>query len=89
MKDKWPYVMLAMTVIGVVVVGGFFVFQGLIGGSASLGYQENGHWFVGQHGVYTEVGEALWQISYIWEIVFMLFFPAYVIVACIYANIEE
>ena len=88
MKDKWPYVMLAMTILGVLVVGGFLLFTGIIGGSASLDHQELGHWYVENHGVYTEVGETIWQISYVWEIAFWLFFPVYAVFACIYANIE-
>ena len=89
MKDKWPYVMLAMTILSIPVVGGFLLFTGTIGGGASQYHRELGQWYVENHGVYTEVGETIWKVVYVWEIVFRCFFPVYAVVACINANIEE
>lgn len=53
----------------------FFVFTAIIGGSAGLGYQEGGRYFVGNHGDYTEVSQTVWKISSVLEILFWIFIP--------------
>jgi hypothetical protein len=60
-------------VISGIVVFGFFVFSMLIGGSAFLGYQENGRYFVRDHGTVVEVSQVVWNISYIWGVLFLIF----------------
>ena len=54
--------------LGVIIILGFFVFSMVIGGSAGLGYQENGHFFVRDHSEVVEVSKTIWEISYIWGI---------------------
>ena len=74
---------------GVIVILGFFVFSMVIGGSAGLGYQENGHFFVRDHSEVVEVSKIIWEISYIWGIVFWIFIPLTPIGAFFISNIQE
>ena len=60
-------------VISGIVVFGFFVFSMLTGGSAFLGYQENGRYFVRDHGTVVEVSQVVWKVSYIWGVLFLFF----------------
>ena len=61
--------------LGSIIIAGFFVYSQIIGGSASLGYIEEGAYFVGEHGQYTQVSQVAYQVSNIWEILFWLFIP--------------
>lgn len=60
-------------VISGIVVFGFFVYSMLIGGSAFLGFQENGRYFVRDHGTVMEVSQVVWKVSYIWGVLFLFF----------------
>ena len=75
--------------LGVIVVLGFFVFSMIIGGSAGLGYQENGHFFVRDHAEVVEVSEVIWTISRIWRILFWIFIPLTPIGAFAVSTIQE
>ncbi len=75
--------------LGVIVVLGFFVFSMIIGGSAGLGYQENGHFFVRDHAEVVEVSEVIWTISRIWGILFWIFIPLTPIGAFAVSTIQE
>ena len=74
---------------GVIVILGFFVFSMIIGGSAGLGYQENGRYFVRDHADIVEVSESVWSISRIWGILFWIFIPLTPIGAFIISIIQE
>ncbi len=74
---------------GVIVILGFFVFSLIIGGSAGLGYQENGHFFVRDHADVVEVSEVIWTISRIWGILFWIFIPLTPIGSFVISNIQE
>ena len=74
---------------GVIVIFGFFVFSVIIGGSAGLGYQENGRFFVRDHSEVVEVSKILWEISNIWGILFWIFIPLTPIGAFVISNIQE
>ena len=63
------------TALGVAIILGFCVFSAIIGGNASIGYQENGQFFVCNHGDVVEVSETIWRISSVWEILFWIFLP--------------
>jgi hypothetical protein len=41
----------------------FFIHESVLGGSATNGKIENGHYYVGSHGRYTEVSRSTWQFS--------------------------
>ena len=58
----WGAVCLCVTV-------GFFILSEVIGGAAMNGYVENGVYFVGEHGNYTQVTQEIWTISQVWGIV--------------------
>ena len=75
--------------LGVIIILGFFVFSMIIGGSAGLGYQENGHFFVSDHAEVVEVSEAIWTMSWIWGILFWIFIPLTPIGAFVISNIQE
>lgn len=75
--------------LGVIVILGFFVFSMIIGGSAGLGYQENGRYFVRDHADIVEVSESVWSISRIWGILFWIFIPLTPIGAFIISIIQE
>ena len=60
-------------ILSIVVIFGFFLFSMIIGGSAGLGYQDNGHYFVRDHGTVVEVSQVVWNISYIWGVLFWCF----------------
>ena len=74
---------------GVIVILGFFVFSMIIGGSAGLGYQENGRFFVCDHAEVVEVSKILWEISNIWGILFWIFIPLTPIGAFVISSIQE
>ena len=74
---------------GIIVILGFFVFSMIIGGSAGLGYQENGRFFVRDHAEVVEVSKILWEISNIWGILFWIFIPLTPIGAFVISNIQE
>ena len=70
--NKKPIVARVIKIYGIVcwlVFIGSFVFDQLIGGSANLGYVENGQYFVRDHSTVTEVSGALWTVSYVWNVV--------------------
>ena len=73
----------------IIVILGFFVFSMIIGGSAGLGYQENGRFFVRDHAEVVEVSKILWEISNIWGILFWIFIPLTPIGAFVISNIQE
>ena len=75
--------------LGIIVVLGYFVFSMIIGGSAELGYQENGHFFVAAHANLVEVSEIIWTISRVWGILFWIFIPLMPIVAFAISSIHE
>ena len=62
-----------LNILSIVVIFGFFLFSMIIGGSAFLGYQENGRFFVRDHGTVVEVSQVVWNISYIWGVLFLIF----------------
>ena len=62
-----------LNILSIVVIFGFFLFSMIIGGSAFLGYQENGRFFVRDHGTVVEVSQVVWNISYIWGVLFWIF----------------
>ncbi len=74
---------------GIIIILGFFVFSMIIGGSAGLGYQENGHFFVRDHAEVVEVSEAIWTMSWIWGILFWIFILLTPIGAFVISNIQE
>ena len=76
-------------IFGVMIILGFFVFSMIIGGSAGLGYQENGRFFVRDHARVVEVSKILWEISNIWGILFWIFIPLTPIGAFVISNIQE
>ena len=73
MKGRKDIVITLWNAIGIIIVLGFFMFSIIIGGSAGLGYEENGRFFVQDHAEIVEVSEMLWQISSVWEILFWIF----------------
>ncbi|MBE6645233.1 MAG: hypothetical protein E7612_07665 [Ruminococcaceae bacterium] len=90
MKKSRKYkLMTAWNVFCIVVILGFFVFSMVIGGSAGLGYQENGRYFVANHGQIIEVTRTVWRISRIWEIAFFVFTPIMPLGAFCISKIEE
>ena len=74
-KDKKELPLILWNIICIVMIAGFFLFVSIVGGSASLGYYEANTYFVGNHGEYTQVSKIIWQISYVWEILFWIFIP--------------
>ena len=57
----------------------FFLFSMIVGGNAGLGYEENGKYFVGNHGDFTEVSEAVWVTSCVLEVLFWISLPLTII----------
>ena len=56
----------------------FMIFFGtslLLGGTATSGYIENGHYYLSNHAVDTEVSEMVWKLSYMHTIATYLTFP--------------
>jgi hypothetical protein len=53
----------------------FFIHDSMIGGSAHNGKIENGRYYVGSHGRYTEVSSSTWKFSWWheWSAVFSTF----------------
>jgi hypothetical protein len=77
---------------GIIILVGFFIYSFVIGGSAGpsgLGYCENGKYYVGSHGDFTQVPEPLWRLSYVWEILFWIFIPLTPIGAFVISHIHE
>ncbi len=76
-------------VLGVSIILAFFLFSMIVGGSAGNGYQENGKYFVGNHGVYEEVTETVYTISCILEVFFWIFIPLTPLGAFFISYIQE
>jgi hypothetical protein len=77
MKKRDHTVLIARVVVIAIIllVVAFRIFSQAIGGTAWLGYNENGAFFVGNHGEFIEVSESIWYISKIWElVVWILYF---------------
>ena len=91
MKKTKPYgeIISAWLVLGITILLGFFVFSMIIGGSAELGYQENGRFFVCDHAEITEVSKEIWIISRVWSILFWIFLPLTPIGAFVIATVQE
>lgn len=75
------------TILFLLVVGGFFLFSTIIGGSAD--YIEQGKYFVSNHGEISEVSRMIYSISYIWEIIFFLSFPIYFVGLFVISKIQN
>jgi hypothetical protein len=58
-----PYLALIAVVIGAVNFFWVVAESMALGGDALNGYQRDGHYFVGSHGSYTEVGRTAWEWS--------------------------
>src|SRR6266568_9286604 len=63
MKAALPYLALFVVAIGIVNFFWVVVESMALGGDALNGYQRDGHYFLGSHGSYTEVGRATWEWS--------------------------
>ena len=74
-KNKNNLLLCFWNVICIIIIAGFLLYGFIIGGSASLGYCEADTYFVGNHGEYTKVSESIYNISYVWEILFWIFIP--------------
>lgn len=88
-RNKGDIFITLWNTLGIIIILGFFVFSMIIGGNAFLGYIENGHYFVGEHGQYVEVSETLWLISSVWTTLFWIFIFLTPIGAFIISNIQE
>ena len=66
--DKTTVMIRAVAIGAILFVVAFFVFSRCIGGTASLGYREEGLCFVGNHGDFTQVSETIWYVSRVWGI---------------------
>ncbi len=88
-RNKGDILITLWNTTGIVIILGFFVFSMIIGGSAGLGYQENGHFFVRDHANVVEVSEVIWTMSRIWGILFWVFIPLTPIGAFVISNIQE
>ncbi len=88
-RNKGDIFITLWNAFGVIVILGFFVFSMIIGGSAGIGYQEAGKYFVGEHGNYVEVSKIIWAISSIWGILFWVFIPLTPIGAFVISSIQE
>jgi len=65
--SKWsdyPRWMQALALIAILNFASFFMIALRIGGDAWNGCRKNGSFFLGSHGKYTAVSEALWTYSY-------------------------
>ncbi|MBQ9802656.1 MAG: hypothetical protein IJW51_06275 [Clostridia bacterium] len=65
------------TGIEMLIVVGFLVFPRIVGGSAD--HIEAGRYFLSNHGVIKETNELIYKICEIWEIVFWISFPTYIL----------
>ena len=63
----------------IMLILSFFIFSMIVGGNAGLGYEENGKYFVGNHGDFSEVSETVWVISYVLEMLFWISVPLTII----------
>ena len=89
MKRTKVTVLTLWNTVCIIIVLGFLVFSMLIGGSASLGFEQNGQFFVGNHGEVVEVTETLYVISSIWEIIFWHFVLLSPIGGCLISRIQD
>jgi hypothetical protein len=62
-KAALPYLALAAVTIGVVNFFWVVAESMALGGDAMNGYQQDGHYFLGAHGGYSEVSGAVWEWS--------------------------
>ena len=88
-RNKGDILITLWNAIGIIIILGFFVFSAIIGGNAFIGYIENGHYFVGNHGEYVEVSETLWLICGVWGTLFWIFLFLTPIGAFVISNIQE
>lgn len=71
------------------IIMGFILFSVLIGGSAELGYQECGKFFVCNHDTVVEVSKTIWIISKVWGGFFWIFIPLTPLGAFVFSNIQK
>jgi hypothetical protein len=63
-RTRWlPWLAVAVIAIGVINFLAFFILSLAIGGDALNGHATDGHYFVANHGSYTEVPQGLWIFS--------------------------
>jgi hypothetical protein len=62
-KKAVPYLALIAVLVGFVNFIWFFAESAAFGGDGLNGYARDGHYFLGSHGSYTEVSQALWTWS--------------------------
>lgn len=62
-RKALPYLALIAVVVGFINFSWFFAEGTTLGGDGLNGYASNGHYFVSNHGRYTEVSEAAWTWS--------------------------
>ena len=76
-------------VLGIIIILTFGIFSMIVGGSAGIGYQEAGRYFVGNHGDYVEVSSTIWTVSCVLEVLFWIFIPLTPLGAFLIAKIQE
>ncbi len=67
-RDNVVLITRVVAVVIILFIVGFYIFSQVIGGTALLGNNEDGAFFVGNHGELIEVSELAWHISKIWEL---------------------
>ena len=69
----------AVKIICISIMLIFFLFSMIVGGNAGLGYEENGKYFVGNHGDFAEVSKSVWAVSCVLETLFWVSVPTMII----------
>jgi len=73
---RWlPWLAVATIVTAVCLFFAFFVSSGLLHGDALNGHVVNGHYFVANHGAYTEVSESDWNLNHTLGLAMMTIWP--------------
>lgn len=88
-KTKLEILLTVWNVIGIFSVVGFILFSIFIGGSAFHGYCEGGIYYVGDHGIMKETSKMIYEISFIWGVLFWMFIFLTPIGAFLISRIDE
>src|SRR3954447_23816049 len=62
--SDFPLWLRTIAIVAALNFASFWLVAATHGGDATNGYQENGRYFVAQHGQHTEVSRAFWIYSY-------------------------
>ncbi len=87
-----PKLQMTIGLFTIIAIPNFLLFMIITqnqGGSALNGKVENGHYYLGEHGQYTEVSQAVYSLNRVYEIITLSAFGVTFLIGVIYSLFQK